>query len=180
MMISAMFATGAGLVIFPLLDEPLLLMGLAFILGLGLGGAQPMIMSLLYNKAPAGRGGEAIGVRTLLLNFSQTGIPLLFGALGAALGMAPVFWTMAFALLAGGWYATCDYACGAPKNTRPAVAPARPGRSRTVGDYLRCLLTSLVISNIDTWRLPPNTSLSLSSALIMRLFLLSCRLLRLM
>jgi predicted MFS family arabinose efflux permease len=105
MMISAMFATGAGLVIFPLLDEPLLLMGLAFILGLGLGGAQPMIMSLLYNKAPAGRGGEAIGVRTLLLNFSQTGIPLLFGALGAALGMAPVFWTMAFALLAGGWYA---------------------------------------------------------------------------
>jgi hypothetical protein len=48
-----------------------------------------MIMSLLYNEAPAGRGGEAIGVRMLLLNFSQTGIPLLFGALGAALGMAP-------------------------------------------------------------------------------------------
>ena len=41
----------------------------------------------------------------VLLNFSQTSIPLLFGALGVALGMAPAFWTMAAALLAGGWYA---------------------------------------------------------------------------
>ena len=39
--------------------------------------------------------------------------------------------------------------------------------------YFRCLLTSLVISNIDTWPLPPNTVLSLSSALIMRRFFLS-------
>ena len=105
MMISTMFATGATLAVFPLVNEALTLIGLAFILGIGLGGAQPMIMALLYNKAPAGRGGEAVGVRTLLLNFSQTGIPLLFGALGAALGMAPAFWTMAAALLAGGWYA---------------------------------------------------------------------------
>ena len=66
-----------------------------------------------------------------------------------------------------------------PMKTTGERACAR-GRSRKTGDYLRCLLTSLVISNIDTWRLPPNTSLSLSSALIMRLFLLSCRPLRLM
>jgi MFS family permease len=79
------------------------LIALAFFLGAGLGGAQPMIMSLLYSKAPPGRGAEAIGVRTFLINVSQTAIPLLFGALGAALGMTPVFWTMA-ALLAGGGY----------------------------------------------------------------------------
>ena len=66
---------------------------------------QPMIMALLYDKAPPGRGAEAVGVRTLLLNFSQSGIPLMFGALGAALGMTPVFVFMAFALGAGGWYA---------------------------------------------------------------------------
>ena len=47
-------------------------------------------------------------------------------------------------------------------------------------DYLRCLLTSLVISNIETCALPPNTGLSLSSALIMRRFFLSCSPLRLM
>jgi hypothetical protein len=64
-----------------------------------------MIMSLLYEKAPPGRAGEAVGVRTLLINFSQTGIPLMFGALGAALGMQPVFWTVAAALIGGGLYA---------------------------------------------------------------------------
>ncbi|MEN3352289.1 MAG: hypothetical protein V7640_447 [Betaproteobacteria bacterium] len=105
MLIGAMFITGVGLALLPLVTDVALLMALAFLLGMGLGGAQPMIMALLYNKAPAGRGGEAVGVRTLLLNFSQVGIPLMFGALGAALGMAPVFWSMAAALLAGAWYA---------------------------------------------------------------------------
>jgi hypothetical protein len=42
-------------------------------------------------------------VRTLLINISQTAIPLLFGALGAALGMTPVFWTMALLLVGAGY-----------------------------------------------------------------------------
>jgi MFS family permease len=105
MLIGAMFVTGVALALLPLVRDVALLMALAFLLGIGLGGAQPMVMALLYNKAPAGRAGEAVGVRTLLLNFSQAGIPLMFGALGAALGMAPVFWTMALSLIAGGWYA---------------------------------------------------------------------------
>jgi fructose-1,6-bisphosphatase I len=46
--------------------------------------------------------------------------------------------------------------------------------------YFRCLLTSLVISNIDTDDFPPNTAFSLSSALMLRRFFLSCRPLRLM
>lgn len=78
-------------------------LALGFFLGTGLGGTQPMIMSLLYNKAPPGRGAEAIGVHTLLVSISQTTIPLLFGALGAVLGMMPVFWTMAAPLVGGGY-----------------------------------------------------------------------------
>ncbi|HET7598533.1 MAG TPA: MFS transporter [Burkholderiales bacterium] len=104
MMIGAMFATSVLLAIFPLLHEPALLMALAFLLGVGLGGTQPMIMALLYSQAPPGRGGEAVGVRTLLLNVSQASIPLLFGALGTAVGLGPVFWLMALALGGGGWY----------------------------------------------------------------------------
>lgn len=104
-LVGAMFVTGAALAVIPLTERVGLLMALSFTLGVGLGGTQPMIMAVLYNSAPAGRGGEAVGVRTLLLNMSQAGIPLIFGALGAALGMAPVFWTMAGALVAGGWYA---------------------------------------------------------------------------
>ncbi len=105
MLVGALFVTGIGLALVPFVEDVALLIALAFLLGMGLGGAQPMIMALLYSKAPPGRGGEAVGVRTLLLNFSQAGIPLMFGALGAALGMAPVFWSMALALVAGGWYA---------------------------------------------------------------------------
>src|SRR5690606_503434 len=41
--------------------------------------------------------------------------------------------------------------------------------------YFRCLPTSLVMSNMLTCDLPPKTGFSLSSALIMRRFLLSCR-----
>src|SRR6185436_2149813 len=41
--------------------------------------------------------------------------------------------------------------------------------------YFRCLLTSFVISNMLTVALPANTGFSASSALIIRLFFLSCR-----
>ena len=105
-LIGAMLVTGVGLALLPLTRDVTLLIVLSFVIGMGLGGAQPMVMALLYNKSPPGRAGEAVGVRTLLLNCSQAGMPLMFGALGAALGMAPVFWTMAAALMAGGWYAS--------------------------------------------------------------------------
>ena len=104
LLIIAMIITGAGFLVFPLVTTVPVLIAFAFILGVGLGGTQPMIMSLLYAHAPPGRGGEAVGVRTLLLNFSQAGIPLLFGALGAALGIAPAFWAMATVLVGGGYW----------------------------------------------------------------------------
>ena len=90
--------------VFPLIESVSLLMTVAFVLGLAIGGTQPMIMSLLYNTAPPGRGGEVVGVRTFLLNVTQSGIPLLFGIVGSTMGMTPVFWTMAVVLLLGGAY----------------------------------------------------------------------------
>lgn len=104
MLIGGMLATGAAMTVFPLLDSVPLLMATAFVLGLAIGGTQPMIMALLYNTAPPGRGGEVVGVRTFLLNLTQSGIPLLFGIVGSAMGMTPVFWAMAAALLLGAAY----------------------------------------------------------------------------
>jgi len=95
---------GGSFLLFPLLERPALLMMLAFVLGLGLGMSQPMVMSLLHNTVPPGRTGEAVGVRMTLINLSQISMPLLFGALGTVLGMAPVFWAMAVLLGAGGLY----------------------------------------------------------------------------
>ena len=105
MLIAAMLISGAVLLAFPLVSGVPLLMALAFLLGIGLGGTQPLIMTLLYNKAPEGRGAELLSVRTWLINFSQTSVPLAFGALGAVLGMLPVFWAMGASLLVAGCYA---------------------------------------------------------------------------
>lgn len=87
--------------VFPLVSQVPLLMALGFVLGLGLGMTQPLLLSLLYAATPDGRSGEAVGIRTGILSVCQTAMPLFFGAIGAVLGMTPVFWSMAL-VLAGG------------------------------------------------------------------------------
>jgi MFS family permease len=102
---SAMAVAGSAYLLFPFVEAVALLMVLSFILGLGLGSAQPIIMSQLYEASPPGRQGEAVGLRTSLLNGSHTLIPLVSGAISTAFGMAPAFWLLAALLLGGGWYA---------------------------------------------------------------------------
>jgi MFS-type transporter involved in bile tolerance (Atg22 family) len=71
-------------------------MGLcSVLLGLSLGSVQPMIMSTLHQITPADRQGEALGLRLMSLNGSSVLMPLLFGTLGAAVGVSVVFWTVA-------------------------------------------------------------------------------------
>jgi predicted MFS family arabinose efflux permease len=106
MLIAAMLLSGATLLAFPLVSGVPMLLALSFLLGIGLGGTQPFIMALLYEKAPAGRGAEVLSVRTWIINFCQTSVPLASGALGAALGMLPVFWAMGVALIVSGYFAT--------------------------------------------------------------------------
>jgi len=97
----ALAISGVAYSLFPFVTQVPLLMALSFLLGVGLGCAQPMIMTLLYVASPAGREGEVVGVRTTMMNASHTLLPLAFGALGAALGMGPVFWLMSGFLLTG-------------------------------------------------------------------------------
>jgi len=102
---SAMAVAGTAYLLFPFVETVPLLIALSFLLGLGLGSAQPIIMSLLYEASPPGRQGEAVGLRTSLLNGSHTLIPLGSGALSVAFGMTPVFWLLAAFLLGGAWFA---------------------------------------------------------------------------
>lgn len=78
------------------------LLALSFLLGLGLGVAQPMIMVVLYRVSPPTRLGEAAGLRMTLINGTQTFLPSTFGAFGAAFGLSAVFWCMALLIAAGG------------------------------------------------------------------------------
>jgi MFS family permease len=102
---SAMALAGTAYLLFPFVNSVPLLIALSFILGLGLGASQPVIMALLYEASPPGRQGEAVGIRTTMMNGSQTFIPLASGAISAALGMTPVFALIALALFGGAWLA---------------------------------------------------------------------------
>jgi len=102
---SAMAVAGTAYFLLPLVEAVPLLMALSFILGMGLGSAQPIIMSALYEASPPGRQGEAVGLRTSVLNGSHTLIPIISGGISAAFGVAPAFWLLATLLLGGSWYA---------------------------------------------------------------------------
>ncbi|HEY5900418.1 MAG TPA: MFS transporter [Burkholderiales bacterium] len=102
---TAMTVAGVAYLLFPLVQSVPLLIALSFMLGLGLGASQPVIMAILYEASPPGRQGEAVGIRTTMLNGSHTFIPLASGAISAALGMTPVFALVAALLLGGAWFA---------------------------------------------------------------------------
>jgi MFS family permease len=100
---AALFMSGAVYLLFPFSKGMLTLAMLSFCLGLGLGGGQPVVMSLLHAHAPPGRMGEAAGVRMSLVQSMSVAVPLLFGAVGSTLGLAPVFWSVGMLLTGGGF-----------------------------------------------------------------------------
>jgi len=97
-----LFSATLAFALFPLFAALGPLMATAFLLGLGLGAAQPNVMSLVHAHAPQGRVGEALGLRSMIIHSSQVALPLVFGAFGSVLGAAAMFWTMAVLVCAGG------------------------------------------------------------------------------
>ena len=98
----SLYAGCVTYLVFPLFENAVLLAVIAFALGLGMGCGQPLTMSLIYSRAPAGRSGEALGLRVSINNFMHIVVPLLFGTIGSMLGIAPVFVANALILGSGG------------------------------------------------------------------------------
>ncbi len=109
----AMFIAAALFLPFPLLDIVPVLFILSFGIGLTLGCGQPLTLTLAYNNSPPGRSGEVTGLRLFINNVTHIGVPLAAGALGAALGVAPVFWTSAAILCLTGHLTHRTAAAGA-------------------------------------------------------------------
>lgn len=76
----------AAFLLMPWFEAVVALMACSFLLGLGLGASYPNIMALVYRFAPAGRVGEAIGLRLSMMNFSKATFPIAMGALGSVIG----------------------------------------------------------------------------------------------
>jgi MFS family permease len=102
---SAMVGTALVFGLYPLAPTPLLMGACAVLLGLTLGCVQPMMMAMLYHVTPEQRHGEALAFRSMSINASSTVMPLVFGALGAAVGAAALFWAVGLAVGSGSWLA---------------------------------------------------------------------------
>jgi MFS family permease len=99
---ASLFMAGATYLLVPFVSQAVVLALVAFLLGLGLGCAQPLTILLTYNHAPKGRSGEALGMRLTVNKLTQIAVPLIFGGLGSAFGLVPVFWANGAFLLVGG------------------------------------------------------------------------------
>jgi MFS family permease len=88
----AMLVTAILFGIYPFMRSALGMGLCSVLLGLALGTVQPMIMSMLHQITPEARHGEALGLRLMAINASSVAMPILFGSVGAVVGVAAVFW----------------------------------------------------------------------------------------
>jgi len=102
-LVGSLFAAAITYTAVPFITLMIPLCIICFILGLGTGCGQPLTLQLIYERAPNGRSGEAIGLRSTLNNFTHIVTPLAFGALGTALGVMGVFFANSLMLAGGGF-----------------------------------------------------------------------------
>ena len=97
------FSIGAAsFLLVPFFKSAVVLGMLSFAFGLGMGCGQPITMMMTFSNSAEGRSGEALGLRTTVNNLTKVVIPVLFGAVGSAFGIFPVFWGIALMLASGG------------------------------------------------------------------------------
>ena len=98
----AIFTAAFAFILIPFFVNPYALAATAFVLGLGVGCAQPTMMSLLYALAPPARLAEAFGLHKTLRNATHLVVPLVFGSIGTAFGFSAVFLSNSALLTTGG------------------------------------------------------------------------------
>jgi MFS family permease len=119
---ASLFVAGATYLLVPLVHQAALLAAVAFLLGLGLGCAQPLTILLTYNHAPQGRSGEALGMRLTVNKLTQIIVPVVFGGIGSAFGLLPVFWANGAFLLAGGVVSLAERRVSSRRNPAAAIS----------------------------------------------------------
>jgi MFS family permease len=96
------FAIGAVGFVLASFAGSLVTLGLtAFLFGLGMGIGVPLTVIMMYEVATKGRSGQALGVRLTANNLVRMGGPMVFGALGAVIGVTGVFWALGAVMAAG-------------------------------------------------------------------------------
>lgn len=98
----AFYLAAASYFFMPLFENAVMLSMISFVFGLGLGCGAPITLMLTYSQSPAGRSGEALGLRMTANHLARVIGPLLFGTIGSAFGLFPVFWGNGLMMASGG------------------------------------------------------------------------------
>ncbi len=96
------FCLGAiGFALVPFFTHPVALAAIAFFFGLGMGIGIPLTVMLMFSRSAEGRSGQTLGMRLTANNFVRVTGPIVFGAVGSAFGLPPVFWINAAIMAVG-------------------------------------------------------------------------------
>lgn len=103
LMTGSVVLAAVAFAIYPLLQSVWAMAMCAFAFGLALGSVQPAILTTLHDVTPDNRHGEALALRSTFSQSSMLVMPLVFGAIGTAVGSGFLLWMMAGFLGAGSW-----------------------------------------------------------------------------
>lgn len=87
----------------PFFNSAIVLAVVSFAFGLGMGCGQPLTLMLMFSRSPEGRSGETLGLRLTANNLVRTSGPAVFGMIGSAFGLFPVFWLNSLLMGSGAW-----------------------------------------------------------------------------
>lgn len=96
------YAGAAGFALVPFFSNTVALAVVAFLFGLGMGLGIPLTVILMFSRTVKGRSGQTLGMRLTANNFVRVIGPIVFGAVGTALGLPPVFWINGGMMVLGG------------------------------------------------------------------------------
>lgn len=82
--------SGIGLILFAVITTPWVTVPLAMAIGLSHGMGQPLVMAAFVAGSPPGRQGEIMGAQQMAQGGISAVSPVLIGAIGTAVGVAPV------------------------------------------------------------------------------------------
>jgi MFS family permease len=97
-----LYLAAASFVLIPFFRNATMLALLAFVFGLAICCAQPIITMLMFSHSTEGRSGEALGLRVTVNHLTRVVSPVVFGSIASALGVLPLFWISAVMLGSGG------------------------------------------------------------------------------
>jgi MFS family permease len=106
---------GAGFLMMPLFAGTVMLSVVSFLFGVGMGCGQPITVMLTYSGSAQGRSGEAMGIRIAVNHLTRVVVPVVFGSIGSALGLSPVFWISALTMASGSLFSRSQAGGSRPK-----------------------------------------------------------------